>query len=291
MGQLSCRSAEHVIEQSEGRGIGRLEHRLAKPGAESGGTGKGLTSMVSAQLTRLLEVSSTASERIPGRPLFHLGLISIPCRVVGGRVGSHSIGDRFDEGRTLATAGSRRRLARHEKAGQNVVAVDPHSRHSVADSLVGDGRCPRLAAQGRRDGPLVVLDVEDARCLLDGGQVQSLVDVTLAGGPVADESDRDPSSPSHLMPLLRRRRGGRATDRDRYGSDRSLDEPGPTMYRAPPHGSDAFRVDAPIHEAAELAVLGEEPVASRGGQRRTDLGGFLASARRGRGPAVPGVGG
>ena len=54
-----------------------------------------------------------------------------------------------------------------------------------------DRRRPGLQAEGNADRVAVVLDDEHHRRGEDGGQVERLVGVTLAGGPVAEEGERD----------------------------------------------------------------------------------------------------
>ena len=100
---------------------------------------------------------------------------------------------RLDQRRAAADASAFERPLGDLVDRQDVVAVDPDTRHAVTDCFVGQRWSPVLVRQWGRDGPSVVLHVEDARRLVDCREVQRLVDVTLARRSIADERHGHPT--------------------------------------------------------------------------------------------------
>ena len=196
-------------------------------------------------------------------------------------MGTHPIGDGFDQRWPAAVTGPLGGLRGHRVAGQHVVAVDADSGHAVADRPVRDRRRRHLMADRHRDGPLVVLDEEHARRVEHRSEVQRLVRVTLTGGAVAEERQ------CHgilAQPLRAHRRADRVQS---VGSDGNgdrcaapLGEPDAAVPLAPPDGAHLRRRDAAQQECADLAVLGEQPIRLAQARRRADLRGLLAAAGR-----------
>src|SRR5699024_203740 len=93
--------------------------------------------------------------------------------------------------RPPVTSGTRDRFVHHGQHRGGVVAVDLFGGDAVTDALVRQGRRGGLFVQRYRDRVLVVLDQEHDRHVADRGEVQRLVEITLAGAAVSGESHDD----------------------------------------------------------------------------------------------------
>src|SRR4029453_12009148 len=142
---------------------------------------------------------------------------------------------------------------------------------------------------GRRQAPVVFLDNEDHGQLPDRSQVHGLVDVTLAGGAVADQRDRDPL----LAAQLGRQREAR---RDReHGADVAdhahhpvvevaeveggVAAPGEAAAAAEELAATTGQVELAPAEHPEVAVTGQDPVVVLQRGDDADRDGLLPDAR------------
>src|SRR5699024_1051513 len=136
----------------------------------------------------LLQVPADPQDGVLGLPLVELCGDAVAGGVVVGGVGSHAVGEGFHERGAGAFAGGRGRGAGRGQAGQDVVAVDTRTGEGEAGCAPVDGGTG-LAFQGFGDRPLVVLAEEDDRGVVDRGEVEGLVGVSLAGGAVTEVGD------------------------------------------------------------------------------------------------------
>src|SRR5262249_17219165 len=129
-----------------------------------------------------------------------------------------------------------------------------------------------LPVTRRGDGPLVVLTEEHHGCLEDAGEDQRLVDVALAGGPVAEVHQNGPLAAVALYPhgVARRVQGLRADD-DGVEVEVVLGGVPAAVGHTPEERQQAHRVHSPAPGHTVLAVAGEYVVVSRDGPSGTDL--------------------
>jgi len=146
------------------------------------------------------------------------------------------------------------------------------------------GARAELRGVRHRDRVLVVLHEEDHRRVEDGGEVEGLADVALAGGPVAeaDEDDLVGAVERHAHRVPRRLQRLRAHDEREQAEVEGVDVPGGVGDAA--HDlQDRDRVDSAVHPHGELAVRGVDHVGRPQRRDRADLGGLLALRRRPQG--------
>ena len=131
-------------------------------------------------------------DRIAQRPFLMLVAGAIAAGVVGGRVRGAAIGEELDHRRTLVRPRPFLGPLGRRPDRQEVVAVHPQGRQTLADSLGGEGGLkPAGDALEGADGPLVVDDVQNDRSAIDRGEGQGVVEVALGRGAVADPADGD----------------------------------------------------------------------------------------------------
>ena len=75
--------------------------------------------------------------------------------------------------------------------GEDVVAVDVDSGHSVAGAPAGHARVAGRVGKGNLGRKLIVLAHEQHRQLPDAGHVEPFVERTVIDGAVAEEGDGD----------------------------------------------------------------------------------------------------
>src|SRR5699024_3016448 len=127
-------------------------------------------------------------DRVAAAPHLLVRLGPVAGRVVGGGVRTHPVGHCLDEGGPAAAAGAFERLGGHRVAGEHVVAIHPYRGDAETATHVGLSD-PGLARGGFGDRPVVVLAEEHHRGVVDGGEGQCLVQVTLGSGTVAEVGD------------------------------------------------------------------------------------------------------
>ncbi len=198
--------------------------------------------------------------------------------VVGVGVRLEPRGVQLEQHRALARARPGDGLVHDGEDGDGVVAVDLLAHHAVADPLVGQRRCRGLLAERHRDRPPVVLHHEDRGDLEDGGEVEPLVEVALARGPVPDERHHDRvASPS----LLAVRQPGRVQQlrrqRRALGRDVGLRDVIPAVLVTAEQGEHLDRVDPAADQGDAVAVGREDPVLLAQREDRADLAGLLAA--------------
>ena len=115
---------------------------------------------------------------------------------------------RLDERRAVAAAGALHGLARDPVAGDGVAPVDDHAGNAVSLGAIGDVLGWHLLLPRHADREPVVLDEEDHRELVDGREVQRLVEVAFAGAALADRREGDRVLAAHP----RRQRDARGVD-------------------------------------------------------------------------------
>ena len=105
---------------------------------------------------------------------------------------AHAEGLELQERRPVAPPRPLGRAAHRPVDRQQVVPVHDDARHPVAQAAVGEVAAGVLLVRRGGEPPLVVLDHEQHRQLPHRGQVERLVEVALARGPVAGERRRHP---------------------------------------------------------------------------------------------------
>jgi hypothetical protein len=133
------------------------------------------------------EVLLQAFDRIAERPGAAFVGGAIAGGIVGGGMGSAAIGEVFDERGAEIGARALGGPLGDGVDGEEVVAVDAHGRHAVADRARGEGGV--LAAGDtleRRDRPLIVDDVNDDGRLVDVGEGHGGVEVAFGGRTFAE---------------------------------------------------------------------------------------------------------
>src|SRR5579884_4135510 len=178
----------------------------------------------------LAEIAVVAADALVALLLLDALEVDIGPRVVGRRVRSSPVRDRFDEGRSAAGAGSLDGLPRRLVHREHVAAVDAHAGHPVPDGLVGERLRARLRLDRGRDRPLVVVAEEDQRRLHDSREIRALVERTFARRAVAEVRDRDGGI---ALQLLATGKPGSVGD---LRPDRHADRGDPVLRRVPPAG-------------------------------------------------------
>ncbi|ANF31343.1 hypothetical protein A0130_06380 [Leifsonia xyli] len=245
--------------------------------------GVGVRLGVVAFVQRLLgrQPGAQPEQRIAGDPRLHLVGGAVAGRVVRVGVRLHPVGQRLHERWTTALARLRHGLPQHREQRGQVVAVDEPAAHPVADALVGDAGRGGLPAERHRDGVAVVLHEEDHRQVEDGGEVERLVEVALAGGAVAAEREHDGVLAAHpsgvreadrVQQLGRERRGLRGDVVDAR------------VVSGVPVAAEQHerleRVDAALDDGDGVAVGREQPILIVQHHGGGDLAGLLPVRRR-----------
>src|SRR5437588_7473150 len=107
--------------------------------------------------------------------------IAVGALVVISRVGLEAQDLGLDQARAVAGPGASRRLRHRPIDGEEVVTRHRHPRDAVGRRSRGDAGSGHLERLGNRDRPVVVLAEEDHRAAMDRGEVEALVEITLAG--------------------------------------------------------------------------------------------------------------
>ena len=180
------------------------------------------------------------------------------------------------ECRAAAIAGTVEHRARHRESGKHVVAVDAHARHAVGGGALGN-RHAALSLHRHRDRPLVVLHEEDHRGGEGSGEHHRLVDVTGAGGSVA-EAGQDGVVGAVALDTHGVADGVEGMRADDDGEDTQADAVRiPAGVRvAAVELQQLICLDSAHMEDAGLTVGGEAVVAGAHGVARADLHALLA---------------
>ena len=112
-------------------------------------------------------------------------------------VSLHPVGPALHEGRSRSLAGAGGRFLHGKEDLRHVVSVDGHPRDAVAGRLVGHRPGEALLLSRRGIGPPVVLEDEDHREPLDGGEVDPLVERPRRAAAVPDVGDPHGPEPPH----------------------------------------------------------------------------------------------
>ena len=205
---------------------------------------------------------------------------AVAAGVVVGGVGAHAVGVGLHQGGTVALAGVGERGAGHGQAGQDVVAVHAHAGESVTGGAAVDGE-RGLPVQGLGDRPLVVLAEEDDGRVVDGGEVERLVGVALAGGSVTEVGDHGAAVLADgAVALDAHRVAGRvqglAADDDGVQVEPVFVGVPATVGDAAEHAEQFLGFDTPAPGDAVFAVGRERHVAVGERTCGADLSGFLA---------------
>ncbi len=260
-----------------GRATGSWFMRSRRSAAIASASSRAARIPVLVEQSALGQLVLQEGDRVVRAPGLDLGVAAVALVVVGVRVGLHAVRHRLHERRTAARARVGDGLAEDLVHGGGVVAVDQAAGHSVPDGLVGQGRGRGLLGERDGDREAVVLYEEDDRGLPDGGEVQRLVEVALAGAAVADQGERD-----HVVALeaggVREAHGVRELGRERraQGGDPVLVRVVAGVPVAAQQGQRLDGVEAAGDGGERVAVAGEEPVALLEDQRGGDLAGLLA---------------
>ena len=231
-------------------------------------------------------------DRVAARPFLEQRLRDVAHVVVGPvPVHAHRLGR--DQRRPLARAGTVGRDARDLEHGLDVVAVDAHPREPVG-LRASHGIDGELELGGRRVGKLIVLEDEDDRQAMDGGEVHRLVPLPVRRGALAEECHRHPRLRSHLE-------GQRDARRDQGHVRQHADHPDAAegtvseVHVAVPAAGDAalaahvvsqvsVRCHPPNEMSPEIAVQDARPIPGPEGESGADTDRLLAS------PVVEGAG-
>ena len=152
-----------------------------------------------------------AFDRIAERKRGPLVFRSVLAGIIAGRVGATPISHQFNKCRTTAVPGSFCRPSGYCVHRQQIVAVDTDSGNAEAEptSRERPAFSTGSSLEGR-NGPLVVHNVENNGCLVDGGKRQCVVKVSFGGAAVANPGggnmifslDRRGHGPSNSMRVL-----------------------------------------------------------------------------------------
>src|SRR5277367_6305808 len=104
---------------------------------------------------------------------------------------AHAHGFHFDEARAAADATFVYGFFRGLIDGDDIVAVHDDAGDAVCCAPVGEILYGHLARNGRGVGPLIILDDQDKRSALRGGEAQAFVECAGGGAAVADPCERD----------------------------------------------------------------------------------------------------
>src|ERR671933_342563 len=152
-------------------------------------------------------------DRIAEWPCFGLFLRAITRRIIARRVRSGAIGAELDERRATAATGALRRPLSDGVHGKKVIAVHANTWKSIARPARRERAL--LAAREaleRGDGPLIVDDVQDHRCLVDGAERECVMKIRFGATAFTDPArrervlpfDRRGHRPAHRLRKLRR---------------------------------------------------------------------------------------
>src|SRR5262249_41434636 len=130
--------------------------------------------------------------------LFAFAFGTIAAIVVIGRVGCQARNIGFDQGWTVAGAGTVCGLAYGAVHGERIRAVNRDAAHAVADGSIRDAADRHLLRRRHADRVVVVLAHEDRRQLVDRGEVQAFVKVAFRRGAIAEIDDADAAVASDL---------------------------------------------------------------------------------------------
>src|SRR6185369_3768542 len=139
----------------------------------------------------LCHIPLKAHDRVPGAPGRHFIRRAVATGIIGRGMISHPVGETFDEGRSSSVAGLVERRSSGPVDGEHVVAVYLYPVEAVGNGLLSQGG--RSALRFQRDGnrPLIVLTDEDHRQPEHSCHVETLVEVPLGSGAIAEISNRD----------------------------------------------------------------------------------------------------
>ena len=277
-----------VVEELERVEVGLDRHDVARVGGDRLRGIRDLGAHVLGEGALGDEVLLEALDRVAALPVLDVARMAVAGGVVGVRVRLDAVGEALDQRRAAARPRPLDRGARDRVDRGDVVAVDVEAGHAVPDRLVGQGRGTRLARERDADRELVVLHEEDGRRLPDGREVEGLVRVALARGPVAEVGH------GHDRVLAQARRVGEAHGMQGLRRERRRLRGGavgvlvvPVVPVAAERLQDVAGLDAAGEQRDAVAIGREEPVARprspRWRRSRTPPG----RTRRGRSRAGP----
>jgi hypothetical protein len=221
--------------------------------------------------------------------------------VLGARgflVAAHTEGLELEQARALAPARPLGRPLHHPVHREHVVAVGDHAGHAVTGGAVGELLARVLLVARGGKAVLVVLDHEEHRQLPDRGQVQGLVEVALARGPVAGEG-RDhavlaPKLRGQGEPVGHRKHRAQVADHahdvrvEQAEVERAIAALGEPAVLAEELAEQAGKIDPSRGEDPEVPVHGEDGVVRAEGSGHADRDRLLADPGEPlRQPALP----
>ena len=285
-----ARAAVDVVEELERVEVGLDRHDVARVGGDRLRGIRDLGAHVLGQGALGDEVLLEALDRVAALPVLDVARVAVAGGVVGVRVRLDAVGEALDQRRAAARPCPLDRGARDRVDRGDVVAVDVEAGHAVPDRLVGQGRGTGLARERDADRELVVLHEEDGRRLPDGREVEGLVRVALARGPVAEVGH------GHDRVLAQARRVGEAHGMQGLRRERRRLRGGavgvlvvPVVPVAAERLQDVAGLDAAGEQRDAVAIGREEPVARLDRRDGADLAGLLAvRGGVGRQPALLG---
>src|SRR5271156_4963813 len=138
----------------------------------------------------LAEIFFVQHDGIAGLPVIEHFLGHVFGGIVLG-VAAHAHRFHFDEARAAAGATFIYGFLGGLIDGDHVVAVHDDAGDAVGGAAVGEILYGHLARDGRGVGPLIILDDQDKRSALRGGEAQTFVKCAGGGAAVADPCERD----------------------------------------------------------------------------------------------------
>src|SRR6266550_960059 len=122
---------------------------------------------------------------IPQRLRSELSRVTVGSLVVVGGMGLQAQDLGFDQGRPTPGPRALRRFGDGGVYRKKIVAADSHAGNAVGGRPFRHAGTCHLQRLRHRDRPVVVLAEKDHRAVMDGGEVQTFVEVALAGRPLA----------------------------------------------------------------------------------------------------------
>jgi len=219
-------------------------------------------------------------------PLLHLFLASVPLREITGRVVSDTVGNGFDQNRSLLLQDELTGFLGGYVDGKNIVSIDSDRRHAISNASNCDSIASVLVVNGSRNGVHVVSAIEKGLAAEGGGKVKCRMEITLGRGALSEVSHSDSvvSFDAVIVPGARSLRqlsgqgGGHGADVDLLrsvmdGHLLALTEIVSVTRQLVSHLLDG---ETSPQESTCLTVLGEDQVLALKGSSCANAGSFLA---------------
>mmetsp|Transcript_16470 Transcript_16470/g.28240 ORF Transcript_16470/g.28240 Transcript_16470/m.28240 type:complete len:533 (-) Transcript_16470:376-1974(-) len=224
--------------------------------------------------------------------VLHLVGVAISRAVVGGAVMALAVGHGFDHDGGGGFEGKFASLGDGGVDGEDVVAVDADAGHAVSGSSGDDAVSGILIFHGSRNGKPIIPTKENHGHLQRGGKVARRMKIHRRRRPISKVHDRNARIPLGIHLLLQlelicrsyrlrdlrpqRAAHGLIPQRPTPVMDRHLPSPSQIQIVREALIAELFQGEAPPHEHAGLAVLGEDVIVRAEGRRGPRVDGLLA---------------